>query len=440
MMRLKCLAVPLLLVLSACSPAAMAERGPVTPLPAATAGAVSTQKMVPSLAPTFSPSPEFPPSSTPAVTATVPPSGPDEYPPGVNPLTGLPVADPADLLLPPALVSISNSPVTTRPQAGLSYASHVYEMYIGVGDSRFLAVFHGDLPPAEAPLAQANPPPGEQAFVGPIRSGRLPYESLRLLYKGFLVFASASDRVLPALDEYSIIYGEGATSGDVNRALLGSREMRSLAREHALRLGKPHLSGLRFDPRSPTSGRPAASLWLPWHNRNQVLWKYDRQTGGYQRWQDDGSGANFTPQADRLNGQPLVFDNVVVMFAAYHYYDPVYFNIDLLYISRQPALLFRDGRMLEVYWSTGNTDYERKTGRVRPPRLVDYEGNAIPLKPGSTWWEIVPLWTPYGETAETEDWYQHWNRQEAGSGHWAVYFQAPALEGLPTASVTPGTK
>ena len=39
----------------------------------------------------------------------------------VNPLTGLPCDEPSLLGLPPALVSVSNFPVTARPQAGSSH-------------------------------------------------------------------------------------------------------------------------------------------------------------------------------------------------------------------------------------------------------------------------------------------------------------------------------
>ncbi len=70
----------------------------------------------------------------------------DLSPSTLNPLTGLPV-DNSDLLeLPPALVSIANFPVSARPQAGLSFSPFVFEMYIGEGMTRFLALFYGEFP------------------------------------------------------------------------------------------------------------------------------------------------------------------------------------------------------------------------------------------------------------------------------------------------------
>jgi len=74
--------------------------------------------------------------------------GPDEFPSGVNPLTGLEVAEPALLQLPAILVSISNSPASARPQAGPGFAPWVFELFIGEGVTRFMNVFYGDFPRA----------------------------------------------------------------------------------------------------------------------------------------------------------------------------------------------------------------------------------------------------------------------------------------------------
>jgi hypothetical protein len=70
----------------------------------------------------------------------------ENFAPGINPLTGLRLQDPSMLDLPAVLVSISNMPVTARPQAGTSFAPWIYEMFIGEGTTRFMSVFYGDLP------------------------------------------------------------------------------------------------------------------------------------------------------------------------------------------------------------------------------------------------------------------------------------------------------
>jgi hypothetical protein len=95
-------------------------------------------------------------TATPTVTLTPQPHlspityGPEleDFPSNVSPLTGRAVEDPSLLKFPAVLVSISNMPVTARPQAGPGFAPWVYELYIGEGTTRFLNVFYGDFPRA----------------------------------------------------------------------------------------------------------------------------------------------------------------------------------------------------------------------------------------------------------------------------------------------------
>jgi len=70
----------------------------------------------------------------------------------VNPLTGLHVADPSLLQLPAVLVSVSHFPVDARPQAGLSFAPYVFEIYITEGATRFLTTLYGEFPAPEVPI------------------------------------------------------------------------------------------------------------------------------------------------------------------------------------------------------------------------------------------------------------------------------------------------
>ena len=70
----------------------------------------------------------------------------------INPLTGLAVEDLSLLQLPATLLSISHFPVTARPQAGLSFAPYVFEIYITEGATRFLTTFYGQIPAPEIPI------------------------------------------------------------------------------------------------------------------------------------------------------------------------------------------------------------------------------------------------------------------------------------------------
>jgi hypothetical protein len=335
--------------------------------------------------------------------------GPDSFAPGVNPLTGLPVSDPASLSLPPALVSVANFPVSGRPQAGLSYAPYVYEMFIGEGMTRFLALFYGDYPEIDAASNSQSSAAVDNAGIGPIRSGRLPYQNLRKLYNGFLVMASASGEVRSELSSSTNVYG--SDTQDINSARIDVTRLQALAQ--ANKKDKAfNMTGNRFSLQAPAGGQAGSKLWVFYAFLNQVLWTYDPASQAYLRQQDmaDGSG-KFYPSTDRLTGEQLAFENVVVLFVQHEVLNSSHtlIDLDLLYTTGK-AYIFRDGKMYPSYWTTANGDYEKKSGLLRPIRFVDKDGNPFPLKPGQTWVEVVDV------TA---------TMTEKEPGYWKTRFYAP---------------
>jgi hypothetical protein len=333
-----------------------------------------------------------------------------------NPLTGLPVADQTNLALSPALVSITNFPTTARPQAGLSYSPFVFEMYIGEGMTRFLAVFYGDYPQAGGDSAVTL----ADDRIGPVRSGRLPYESLRKLYNGFLVMASASPNVKASLSAFSNVWGDDTS--DINSAMIPVTKLKEIAGHNPARLEAGRLAGLAFDQAAPAGGKTGTGLWIPYNYLNQVIWRYDQASGAYHRYQDNADGQTFIKATDRLTEQPLTYENVIILFANHQAERETLIDINLMYVDKMPALLFRDGQMYEIFWTTANGDFEKTTGLVRPIRFVDAEGNPFPLKPGQTWVEIVQTYTRYNETVDSEVYFDLKKKTEPGSGFWAVHF------------------
>ena len=356
--------------------------------------------------------------------------GPDNFPEGINPLTGLPVENPENLELPPALVSITNFPVSARPQAGLSFSPFVFEIYIGEGMTRFLAMFYGDYPqlPEEE---EGDTDPGnkvgsitDNTLVGPIRSGRLPYESIRKLFNGFLVMASGASQVVSNLSSYSNIYGSDADN--INSAMIDVTKLEEIAENSQKRIGEAGLDGLTFQQEPPLDGKEANRIWLKYAYLNQINWYFDEESGAYVRYQDKADATTFEQMTDRLTGDPLTFENVVILFAIHEVVTPTIIDINLLSINKLPALLFRDGQMYEIFWTTRNGSYERETGKLRPIRFIDAEGNPFPLKPGQTWVQVVQPYTPYYEVPDSDVFYDLANKKEPGSGVWAVRWYPPA--------------
>jgi hypothetical protein len=343
----------------------------------------------------------------------------DEDPPSppINPLTGLPVDD-ADLLaLPPALLSISNFPASARPQAGLNSSPLTFEMTIGEGMTRFLAVFYGGFPSYASGQTEGQP------AIGPIRSGRLPYEAIRASYNGFLVMASAYSGVAQTLSGATSIYG--SDSDDINSALIDIEKLYDIAQAQSERTGgqTPYLEGMTFSETPPENGQQADNLWIFYSSLNQIQWRYDPETSAYIRHDitTDGSGA-FPESTDRLTGEPISKENVIILFAHHDFKAPTLIDIQLANMPPMPALLFRDGKMYEIFWTTRFGDFEKETGLMRPIRFVDAEGNPFPLKPGQTWVQIVTDYSYYLESAESET--PFYGQTEApGSGFWLVRYK-----------------
>jgi hypothetical protein len=369
-------------------------------------------------------------------------SGPLNFPPGVNPLNGLAENNPDDLQLPPALVSISTFPPSTRPQSGLSFSPWVFEMFIGEGSSRYLALFYGSYPQEavkdkDSAFAATSTPEDSSPSIGPIRSGRLPYESVRQLYNGFLVMASAYSSVAARLNEYTNIFGtDNAVNGGSS---IKAADLQGIAEKYRgkIKMTAEALSGMRFDPQPPANSLPATQIWYPVALLNQVVWQYDPASGAYTRWQDNADGMTFIQQSDRLNGSPLQYENIVILYAEHHRYADTLMDVDLMYVDKGKAVLFRDGQKFDLFWTTRSADYEKTTGKVRPIRFMDAEGNPFPFKPGQTWVHLTPIGAPVYETAAwdmttvkdvNQNWQQLKRSREEGSGYWTVDFYQPAIE------------
>jgi len=95
-------------------------------------------------------------------------------------------------------------------------------------------------------------------------------------------------------------------------------------------------------------------------------------------------------------------------------------------MKKMPALLFRDGQMYEIFWTTISGSYEVETGKLRPIRFVDANGDAFPLKPGQTWVQVVQPHTAYYEVPDSQVFYDLANKKEPESGVWAVRWYPPA--------------
>ncbi|HWS24415.1 MAG TPA: DUF3048 C-terminal domain-containing protein [Anaerolineales bacterium] len=399
--------------------------------------ATSTSTSVPEIEPTELPTEV--PTSTPTLTPTPVPAvyGPalEDFPAGINPLTGLVVPDPALLDLPAVLISITNFPPSARPQSGLSFASWVYELYISEGMTRFLTVFYGNYPrlnipetdsstntadPTSTPDANNNgsgttsltdPGTAGALNIGPIRSGRLPWAYIRDFYQnGCLVYAGATVQIRERLKGCGMVYGSDPS--DINSAMLTVDDLKLLAEQNSDPNNNFNYSGNFFSENVPQGGQPADQMDVYYSFLNQGKWELDPASGRYLKFEDfaDGSGL-FRPMTDRVNGDQLAFSNVIVLYADHEVLDPFIIDVNLQSGEKGKALIFRDGQKFEAVWSTMNDEYEKTTGLRRPLRFEYPDGTPFPLKPGQSW---VHIFTHFS------------NVEDKGDGKWLFRFIAPA--------------
>jgi hypothetical protein len=267
--------------------------------------------------------------------------------------------------------------------------------------------------PTSSPVVTGTPPnwyiPSE-AYVGPIRSGRLTYNQIgRMFPNSCLVYASAAPDIGERLDSCEIVYGVDKTTP--NSALLTVTRLRELA-EESLNANQPiNYSGNSFSDTVPEGGQPANVISIYYHLYSQSGWQYDPISETYLRYTDlaDATG-KLIPATERLTGRQHAFENVIVVFAEHGIFRPGQFEVDFVQGQKKPAYLFRDGQVFKIYWSTQNRDWEKKTGLLRPLHFVDAQDNLIPLHPGRTWIHVV---TPFSSVTDQ------------GDGQWLMQFVQP---------------
>lgn len=382
MLRRLTLILLVMLTLGACNvraatPAASPEVAPTaTPTAAATAA--------PSPVPTDT---SLPP------TATLPPTpegpvvyGPNNFPAGVNPLTGLAVNDPALLERRPVSVKIQIFPRGQRPPMGVSQADLVFDYYQNSGLTRLHAIF----------LGQNT----EQA--GPIRSARLFDRQLVTMYKSILAFGGADQRILDSLfsaDFSDRLVREGGASkcppmcridpDGFNYLVANTAELTRFVSEKGVENGRQNLDGLRFTSETPATGQPANQIQVRFSISAYVRWDYDPASGRYLRFQDtqedSGAGEGYAPMIDKMTGAQVAADNVVILLLPHQYaFGTRPGNgeiIDILAEGRGYGFAARDGQLWPINWHRLNKEAIFV--------LAFTDGQVYTLKPGNTWFEVI---------------------------------------------------
>lgn len=352
-----------------------------------------------------------PESTAPALEGAL---GPLEYESNINPLTGLAVADIAQLERRPIVVKVSNNPAIVRPQAGIGAADLAFEHYTEAGITRFSAIFYGQAPER----------------VGSIRSARLIDYELVPMYDGLLAFAGASvgvDKRIYGSEAVAAFYcnsqqdfstclagvNETGPVGNLEPSEFAERAYKgvlfgrpyyfrdeSLPVPHNLFVNpqalwelaaengqaqRPDLQGMAFHPEpqgTPTGSGIYAQVR---YQTTLVEWHYDPPTARYYRSTDGQL------HLDANTEEQVSAANVVIIYAGHYltdiveseYQGNVNWSVQITVWPEGDAVILRDGVRYEGRW-------------LRPsrPELLSFQtndGEIIYLKPGNTWFQLVQL-------------------------------------------------
>jgi hypothetical protein len=326
-------------------------------------------------------------TAVPQPTATLAPTaipgliGPADFPDDVNPLTGEQVADPATLERLPLAVKVANM-ARVRPQAGLNQADLVFEHYSEGGITRFTAIFYTNTPKR----------------VGSVRSARLIDLEIPLMYDAAFGFSGSSHQIKEMIREslfferiISPDYGHSGfwrtfddknpSAFQVDSLFTNTEDLRAILAERGLDVAPQLRNGMAFHPDPPPGGEPATEVEIIYTGTG-IFWQLQPRSREYARWSD---GARHT---DASTGELLSFKNVVVVYAEHVNTEIIEDtggspSIQIRIWGEGPAVIFRDGQRYDGLWR-----------REHPEEMLSFynqEGQILPLAPGNTWFELVPL-------------------------------------------------
>ncbi len=291
------------------------------------------------------------------------------------PFRGTPI-DSTELYSPPLALKIDNAP-TALPQQGLQDADIVFEELVEGGLTRFLAIFHSQLP----------------ASVGPIRSGRSTDIPLLMPFDGALFGWSGSNWAFRKLLDTVAITDVGLYRNPSHYWRQTERISPSNLWVRASQLFNkeahdPHSSEPLWPyelPEETTSGpsREIKGVKVDWGSTKvEHLW--DAARSGWARSQNDDPHVVLDLKGEQHELAP---ENLIIQFTKYVLTNEEDVNgaripLGLVSEGSGTALILKDGGLIEGRWIKANVTVHTD--------FFDNQGRLIAMSPGSTWVLLAP--------------------------------------------------
>ncbi|MAF44374.1 MAG: hypothetical protein CL407_00425 [Acidimicrobiaceae bacterium] len=291
------------------------------------------------------------------------------------PFRGTPI-DSTELYSPPLALKIDNAP-TALPQQGLQDADIVFEELVEGGLTRFLAIFHSQIPTS----------------VGPIRSGRSTDIPLLMPFDGALFGWSGSNWAFRKLLDTVAITDVGLYRNPSHYWRQTERIPPSNLWVRASQLFNkeahdPHSSEPLWPyelPEETTSGpsREIKGVKVDWGSTKvEHLW--DAARSGWARSQNDDPHVVLDLKGEQHELAP---ENLIIQFTKYVLTNEEDVNgaripLGLVSEGSGTALILKDGGLIEGRWIKANVTVHTD--------FFDNQGRLIAMSPGSTWVLLAP--------------------------------------------------
>ena len=291
------------------------------------------------------------------------------------PFRGTPI-DSTELYSPPLALKIDNAP-TALPQQGLQDADIVFEELVEGGLTRFLAIFHSQIP----------------ASVGPIRSGRSTDIPLLMPFDGALFGWSGSNWAFRKLLDTVAITDVGLYRNPSHYWRQTERISPSNLWVRASQLFNkeahdPHSSEPLWPyelPEETTSApsREIKGVKVDWGSTKvEHLW--DAARSGWARSQNDDPHVGLDLKGEQHELAP---ENLIIQFTKYVLTNEEDVNgaripLGLVSEGSGTALILKDGGLIEGRWIKANVTVHTD--------FFDNQGRLIAMSPGSTWVLLAP--------------------------------------------------
>ena len=283
----------------------------------------------------------------------------------IAPLTGITVA--AGTSAHPSLAVKIDNHSAARPQVAIDRTDLVFEELVEGGITRYVAVWHSDIPDE----------------LGPVRSIRPMDPDIIAPFGGIVAFSGGQQRFVEAMNatgqinaifdyDTSGLFARGGSNAAPHNVMLAAGDF---LRRNATVPAPPQqyaYAAALAGASAVVDGVPVSVITARFSNDSGRSWTWNAEAAAYLRGQD--GAPDLTP-----NGTQLQATNVVVMRVnvSVERHIP---RTEL--IASGAASISSGGKTIAATWS--------KDSQTAPIRLVDGNGVTIRLAPGNTWFELVP--------------------------------------------------